>query len=123
MKKLFLCVCLLLAGCAGFEYDRTVFSITDDVRLTQISDSSIVRETDGQITVQVRGFSPKRQFVYYKAEWFDGHGIKINTSLTQWKRVQLPEEMDFTWTLAAPTPKAVAYRIYITKNIGKGMIE
>lgn len=123
MKKFFLCLCLFLAGCAGLEYDKSVFSITSDVKLTQISDASSVREHDGQIIVQVRGYSPKRQFVYYKAEWFDGHGMKISTSLTQWKRVQLPEEMDFTWTLVAPTPRAVAYRIYITKNIGNGIIE
>ena len=125
MKKIFVCFALLfLWACAApLEYDHEKFSINPDVKLLNINTHNTIRERDGQILAQVAGTSSKNQSVYYKIEWFDASGMKISTSLAQWKKVNLRENAEFFWNAAAPTKRAVTYRVYITDDIGNGIIE
>lgn len=124
MKKTLLGISLLcLAGCASpLEYDRSVFSISPDVKLSYIDAVSNVRDRDGQMTVQVRGEAPKTQQVYYKTEWFDPNGMKISTTLTSWKNAKLIENLEFTWNMTAPTKRATTYKVYVVKELGDGII-
>ena len=124
MKKLALLACLFLFGCSGthLEYDHSVFSISPDVKLTFIDAVSNIRDRDSQMTVQVRGEAPKTQTVYYKTEWFDQNGMKISTTLTSWKNTKLIENLEFTWHMTAPTKRAAAYKVYIVKELGDGII-
>jgi len=125
MKKLLIFSALLfLWSCATpLEYDHSAFSINPDVKLLSINTNSTIRERDGQMLAQISGSSKKNQSVYYKVEWFDLNGMKISTSLAQWKKVNLRENAEFFWNAAAPSKRAVTYRVYITDDIGKGIIE
>lgn len=125
MKKIFVFGTLLfLWSCATpLEYDHSKFSITPSVKLLNINTNNTVRERDGQLFAQVSGVSSKNQAVYYKIEWFDANGMKISTKLAQWKKVNLRENEDFIWNTAAPSKRAIDYRVYITNNIGNGIIE
>lgn len=82
-----------------------------------------IRERDGQMLVQVSGSGRKNQSVYYKIEWFDVNGINISTKLAQWKKVNLRRNAEFFWNVAAPSKRAVTYKVYITDDIGNGIIE
>lgn len=124
MKKIFIFIALLFAwACASFEYDHAKFSIASDVYLLNINTSNVVRERDGQMLVQVAGTSARNQSVYYKIEWFDANGMRISTSLAQWKKVNLRENAEFFWNATAPSRRAATYRVYITDDIGNGIIE
>ena len=125
MKKILVFSTLLfLWSCATpLEYDHAAFSINPDVKLLSINTNSTIRERDGQILAQISGTSKKDQSVYYKVEWFDVNGMKISTSLAQWKKVNLRENAEFFWNAAAPSKRAVTYRVYITDDIGNGIIE
>lgn len=124
MKNIFICAALmLLLSCTTLEYDREKFSINPDVKLLNINTQNTVRERDGQVLVQVAGVSKKNQSVYYKIEWFDANGMKISTTLSQWKKVNLRENAEFFWNAAAPSKRAATYRVYITDDIGNGIIE
>lgn len=126
MKKIFVfCTLLLLCSCTTtpLEYDNTKFSINPDVKLLNINTNSTTRERDGQLLAQVSGVSRKNQAVYYKFEWFDANDMKISTSLSQWKKVNLIKDTDFFWNAVAPTKRAITYRVYITNNIGNGLIK
>ena len=125
MRKLFVfgMLILLWACAAPLEYDHSKFSINQDVKLLNVNTNSSVRERDGQMMAQVSGTSSKNQSVYYKIEWFDANGMKISTSLSQWKKVNLRENAEFFWNSAAPSKRAVTYRVYITDDIGNGIIE
>ena len=125
MKKIFVFNALLfLWACATpLEYDHEKFSINPDVKLLNVNTHSSIRERDGQVLAQVAGTSSKNQSVYYKIEWFDANGMKISTSLAQWKKVNLRENAEFFWNAAAPTKRAATYRVYITDDIGNGIIE
>ena len=124
MKKVLLGISLLcLAGCATpLEYDHSVFSISPDVELTYIDAVSNVRDRDNQMIVQVRGEAPETQVVYYKTEWFDKNGMKIATTLNSWKNVKLIENLEFTWEMTAPTPRAARYKIYVVDELDDGII-
>lgn len=115
---------LLIWSCAAapLEYDQAKFSITPDVKLLSINSNSVVRERDGQMSVQVSGLSKTNQSIYYKVEWFDVNGMKISTSLAQWKKVNLRKNSEFLWNFTAPSKRAVTYRVYITDDIGNGII-
>lgn len=124
MKKIFIFATLLfLCSCATLEYDHSKFSINPDVKLLNINTNSAVRERDGQIMAQITGVSSKNQSVYYKVEWFDANGIKISTSLSQWKKVNLWKNSDFLWNATSPSKRAITYRVYVTDDIGNGIIE
>ena len=125
MKKLFIFGALLfLWSCAApLEYDHAIFSINPDVKLLNINTNSTVRERDGQMLSQVSGTGKKNQSVYYKIEWFDANGMRISTKLAQWKKVNLRKNAEFLWSAAAPSKRAVSYRVYITDDIGNGLIE
>lgn len=124
MKKIFILSTLLFMwSCASLEYDHAKFSIDSDVYLLNINTNNAVRERDGQMLVQVSGTSARNQSVYYKIEWFDANGMKVSTSLAQWKKVNLRENAEFFWNAAAPSRRAVNYRVYITDDIGNGIIE
>ena len=125
MKKIFIfSAFLFLWSCATpLEYDRSKISIDPDVKLLSINTNSAVRERDAQMLAQVSGISDKNQSVYYKFEWFDGNGIKISTSLSQWKKANLRENAEFFWNAVSPSRRAVTYRVYITDDIGNGIIE
>lgn len=125
MKKIFVVAFLLfLASCAShMMYDQTIFSISSDVKLVAINTSSTVRERDGQMLAQVMGISKTNQSVYYKFVWFDANGMKISTSLSQWKKVNLREDAEFFWNAVAPSKRAASYRVYVTDDIGDGIIE
>lgn len=123
-KILLIMLSVFLLGCASsIEYDREIFSITSDVKLESISSVSNVRERDGQVLVQVQGVSSKNQSVYYKVEWFDYNFINISSGLSRWKRANLRENMDFLWKMVAPSKRAVSYKIYITQDIGDGLLD
>ena len=124
MKKIVLFGALLfLFACASLTYDRTKFWISPDVKLLSITAQETVRSRDGQMFAQIYGVSKKDQSVYYKIEWFDENSMKVSTSLSQWKKVNLRENMEFLWNAAAPSVRAVAYRVYVTDDIGNGIIE
>lgn len=125
MKKIFVfCTLLFLYACATpLEYDHTKFSINHDVKLLNISTNSSIRERDGQLFVQISGISKNNQAVFYKIEWFDANGMKISTTLSQWKKVNLRENAEFFWNAVAPTKRATSYKVYVTDNIGNGIIE
>lgn len=124
MKKILMaCVALILCGCATLEYNRAVFFIDPDVKLQSIDATSSVRERDGQTLLQIVGQSRKNQAVYYKVEWFDETGIRVNSSISAWKKVNLFEDMEFIWRTTSPSRRAVGYRVYITDDIGDGIIE
>lgn len=127
MKKILtFCALLFLCSCAASvppEYDHAAFSIAPDVKLLSIRTNSMVRERDGQMMAQVSGTAKKNQAVYYKVEWFDAYGMKISTSLSQWKKVNLRKNAEFIWSSAAPSKRAATYRVYITDDIGNGIIE
>ena len=91
--------------------------------IESISSVSNVRERDGQVLVQVQGVSSKNQSVYYKVEWFDYNFINISSGLSRWKRANLRENMDFLWKMVAPSKRAVSYKIYITQDIGDGLLD
>ena len=125
MYKLLVCALLLLqTSCASkLDYDHSKLLIDPDVKLYSISTNSAWRDRDGQLSVQVSGVSGKNQSVYYKINWFDENGMKISTSLSQWKKVNLRENADFYWKAQAPSKRAVSYRVNITDDIGDGIIE
>ncbi|MBR6355961.1 MAG: YcfL family protein [Alphaproteobacteria bacterium] len=125
MRKFLLSLMFLgVAACATpLEYDKAKFSISPAVKLLNINSNAAMRERDGQVMAQVSGTSSKNQAVYYKVEWFDANGMKISTSLAQWKKVNLRENSEFFWKAAAPSQRAATYRVYITDDIGKGIIE
>lgn len=125
MKKIFIFSALLfLWSCAApLEYDHEKFSINPDVKFLDINTHNTIRERDGQMLAQISGVSKKNQSVYYKVEWFDINGMKISTRLAQWKKVNLRENAEFFWNVAAPSKRAVTYRVYITDDIGNGIIE
>ncbi|MBP3545881.1 MAG: DUF1425 domain-containing protein [Alphaproteobacteria bacterium] len=123
-KILLIMLSVFLLGCASpIEYDREIFSITSDVKLESINSVSNVRERDGQVLVQVQGVSSKNQSVYYKVEWFDYNFINISSDLSRWKRANLRENSDFLWKMVAPSKRAVSYKIYITREIGDGLLD
>lgn len=125
MKKLFIfAFVLFLCSCATpMQYDHTKFSVSPDVKLLAIEANSMVRARDGQMSVQVSGMSEKNQSVYYKTEWFDINGMRISTSLSQWKKVNLHKNIEFVWNATAPSKRATSYKVYITDDIGKGIID
>ena len=124
MKKVLLFfVWLLLSACASLKYDNAKFWVDSDVKLSSISAYDTIRERDGQMLLQISGVSRKNQSVYYKVEWFDGSGVKISTSLSQWKRVNLHENVEFFWNAMAPSRRATNYKVYVTDNIGNGLIQ
>lgn len=125
MRKIFIfSVLLFLWSCATpLEYDHTKFSISPDVKLLNINTSNTIRERDGQMLVQVSGSGRKNQSVYYKIEWFDVNGMNISTKLAQWKKVNLRRNAEFFWNVTAPSKRAVTYKVYITDDIGNGIIE
>lgn len=123
-KMLAFCSLLFLWSCAApLEYNHMVFSINPDVKLLSINTNSTIRERDKQMLAQVSGISRNNQSVYYKIEWFDVNGMKISTSLAQWKKVNLRENAEFIWNAVAPSKRAATYRVYITDDIGNGIIE
>lgn len=123
-KMLAFCSLLFLWSCAtSLEYNHMVFSINPDVKLLSINTNSTIRERDKQMLAQVSGISRNNQSVYYKIEWFDVNGMKISTSLAQWKKVNLRENAEFIWNAVAPSKRAATYRVYITDDIGNGIIE
>lgn len=125
MRKLFIFTFVLfLCSCAApMQYDHTKFSVSPDVKLLAIDANSTVRARDGQMSVQVSGMSEKNQSVYYKTEWFDINGMRISTSLSQWKKVNLHKNIEFVWNATAPSKRATSYKVYITDDIGKGIID
>ena len=125
MKKSFIFAAwMFICACATpLMYDQAKFSISSDVKLLNITTQSSTRERDGQTQAQVIGVSAKNQTVYYKTEWFDANGFKISTTLNQWKKANLRKDAEFIWNFVAPSPRAVAYRVYISNNIGNGIIE
>lgn len=126
MRKLFIFAAFLfLCSCATttLEYDHDKFSINPSVKLLNINTNNAIRERDGQLLAQVSGTSSKNQAVYYKVEWFDANGMKVSTKLAQWKKVNLRKDAEFIWNVAAPSKRAVNYRVYVTDNIGNGIIE
>lgn len=124
MKKiLYYSLILFLSACATLEYDHTKFFIHPDVKLLSIQTNSMIRERDGQMIVQVIGVSRKNQSVYYKVEWFDKNNMKISTTLTQWKKVNLRENSEFTWNAVSPSRRAISYRVQIAEDIGNGIID
>ena len=123
-KIIAFCAVLLLFACAApLEYDRAKFSINPDVKFSAINSNSNIRERDGQVVAQVMGISAKNQAVYYKVEWFDANGMNISSSLSAWKKVNLFKNSEFIWKAVAPSKRASAYRIYITDDVGNGIIE
>ncbi len=125
MKKIFAgsMIFLLWACATPLEYDRAKFSINPDVRLLNINTNNTVRPRDGQMLVQILGTAADDQSVYYKVEWFDVNGMRISTTLSQWKKVNLRENDEFIWSAAAPSRRAATYRVYVTDDIGDGIIE
>ena len=124
MKKLFIYGMLsLLCACTTLEYDKEKISLDSDVDLLYINSTTAIRERDGQVLLQISGTSGEDQTVYYKVEWFDINGMKISTSLAQWKKVNLREDAEFFWKVVSPSPRDATYRVYITDNIGDGIIE
>lgn len=125
MRKIFIFSALFfLCSCTTpLEYDREKFSLNPDVKLLELNTHNTIRERDGQILAQISGISKKNQSVYYKVEWFDVNSMKISTSLAQWKKINLQENAEFFWNVVAPTKRAVTYRVYITDDIGNGLIK
>lgn len=126
MKKIALCFSFLfLFGCVNpsLEYDKEIFYIHSDIDLNHIEALSTIREWDGEMIVQVRGNSDTNQSVFYKIQWFDTNGIEITSTLSQWKKANLFDQADFTWKFFSPSKRANSYRIYITNDIGNGIIE
>ena len=124
MKKIFMFALLLLCACTTpLQYDRSKFLIASDVGFLSINTNNTIRERDGQLLAQISGISTKDQSIYYKVVWFDVNGMKISTSLTQWKKVNLRENAEFFWTVVAPSKRAMTYKVYITDNIGNGLIK
>ena len=113
---------MLLAGCSSLEYDKETLYLHSSVSLEKINVTMSQRERDSQLFVQVRGIPSSNQAVYYKIDWYDATGMKIPTALSQWKRVNLIEDIDFSWKMPAPTKGAVNYKVYITTDIGNGII-
>ncbi len=125
MKKIILfSVFLFLGACATpLEYDHEKISVDSGVNLSAVNTQSRIRERDGQILAQISGTAASNQSVYYKFEWFDSNGMKISTGLSRWKKVNLRKNVEFFWNAAAPSKRAVAYKVYITDDIGNGIIE
>ncbi len=123
MRILMFLSLIFLVGCSSLIYDNEKLFIHSDVDLNSINVILNQRKYDSQMFVQISGVPLSNQSVYYKIDWFDINGIKITTVLSQWKRANLIKNVDFTWKLPAPTKSAVSYKIYITKNIGNGIIQ
>ena len=123
MRILLFLSLIFLVGCSSLIYDNEKLFIHSDVDLNSINVILNQRKYDSQVFVQISGVPLSNQSVYYKIDWFDINGIKITTVLSQWKCANLIKNVDFTWKLPAPTKSAVSYKIYITKNIGNGIIQ
>lgn len=125
MKKLFIyAVVAILCSCTTpLEYNRDIFSINPSVKLMNINSTATVRERDGQAIAQIMGTSRTNQTIFYKIEWFDANGIKINSTLSRWKKVNLHKNAEFFWKATSPSRRAVSYRVYLSDTIGDGIIE
>ena len=125
MKKsfIYLIVAILCSCAAPLEYNRDIFSINPSVKLLDINSTATVRERDGQSIVQIMGTGDKNQTIYYKVEWFDANGMRINSTLSRWKKVNLHKNAEFFWKATSPSRRAVSYRVYLSDTIGDGIIE
>ena len=125
MKKSFVyLIVLILCSCVTpLEYNREIFSINPSVKLLDINSTSAIRERDGQSIAQIMGISKANQTVFYKVDWFDANGMKINSTLSRWKKVNLQKNMEFIWKAVSPSRRAVSYRVHLSDTIGNGMIE
>ncbi|MBO7243678.1 MAG: DUF1425 domain-containing protein [Alphaproteobacteria bacterium] len=126
MKKFVLCFfSMFLVGCVGtqLEYDHEKMFISPDVELANVQAHSYTRERDGQVFVQVRGLPTDTQSVYYKVEWFDQNEMKLTSTLSNWKKVNLTKNMEFTWKEMSPSKRAVSYRVHIVDKLGKSLID
>jgi hypothetical protein len=86
----------------------------------KVDDVKEVRTPEGFLQVQVSGFNESaftKQFDY-KAEWLDGNGMVIESVMSKWMPVSVLSGSRFSFTVTAPSPKAVNYRINtrVTKN-------
>lgn len=127
MKKIYsvLAAAFLLWGCAssGPGYDAQIFTLGSTVRIQQLQARHIVREKDGHILVNISGTSTSTQVVYYKVDWYDAAGMPVKTILSAWQKASIVKGVPFDWTVVSPSPKAVQFKVLITKNIGDGILK
>ena len=115
--------CFLL-GCVTTnpQYDTSVFFVAPDVKLQQLEARHFVRDTDGHTLINISGLGTANQVVYYKVEWYDAAGMPIKSILSTWKTASIVKNMPFNWAVVSPNAKAKSFKIMITKNIGKGIL-
>lgn len=125
MKKIFvLFFVLFMSGCATTvpDYDTQLFYVDSNIKLQQLEARHYTREKDGHILLNISGVGLTNQVVYYKVDWFNELGMPIKSIMSTWKSVSIVKNVPFNWEAVSPTPKAVSYKVIITKNIGNGIL-
>lgn len=70
-----------------------------------------------QIAVEFTNYSSKARTIFYRCEWFDESGIRVETSLTQWTEGRFAARDSKQMLFTAPNDRAKDFKIRISEDV------